>query len=344
MIHVNQFSKIYVHCPAGIVSGGAELLHQLVSYLRDNNRDAYIVYYGNFKHEIPTDYNKYNIACTDKIEDIDNNIEVIFEACFNKIFLNKNTQKILWWLSVDNFYRCSYSYLTINNIMRWSVKDGIKILCKKIYYLLIKRKNLFKNTLSLKKLSKLNFINAYQSEYAQNYLQNAGFKQTIALKDYINTEHCNSSSIENKENIVLYNPKKGLKYTQKLIKLSPHLNWIPIENMSRKEVIELMKRAKVYVDFGFHPGKDRLPRECAMNGCCIITGRKGSANFYEDVPIKNKYKFNEKKSSKKDIIKLIEWILNNYKTALKDFDFYRHSISLEKKEFENQISNIFLRN
>ena len=39
------------------------------------------------------------------------------------------------------------------------------------------------------------------------------------------------------------------------------------------------------MDFGFHPGQDRLPREAALLKNCIITNREGSAAFYKDVPI-----------------------------------------------------------
>jgi len=44
---------------------------------------------------------------------------------------------------------------------------------------------------------------------------------------------------------------------------------------------------KLYVDFGKHPGKDRMPREAAVHGCCIITGRRGAAGNPFDIPIPN---------------------------------------------------------
>lgn len=33
-------------------------------------------------------------------------------------------------------------------------------------------------------------------------------------------------------------------------------------------MILTMRKAKVYIDFGFHPGKDRIPREAVMCGAC----------------------------------------------------------------------------
>jgi len=35
---------------------------------------------------------------------------------------------------------------------------------------------------------------------------------------------------------------------------------------------------QVYIDFGHHPGQDRLPREAVQCGCVVITGKRGSGN------------------------------------------------------------------
>ena len=46
-----------------------------------------------------------------------------------------------------------------------------------------------------------------------------------------------------------------------------------------------------YIDFGPHPGMDRLPREAALAGCIVITNREGAAAHDEDVPLPPEYKF-----------------------------------------------------
>ena len=45
------------------------------------------------------------------------------------------------------------------------------------------------------------------------------------------------------------------------------------------------RRGQVYIDFGHHPGQDRLPREAAACGCLVVTGTRGSAGFHADVPL-----------------------------------------------------------
>lgn len=345
MLKFYSDTKIYVPCPAGVVTGGAELLHQLVGYLNDHGRDAFIVYFGSSmqddRNAIPEDYSGYSIRVAAEVVNSLHNIEVIYEGIFNTIYDHPATQKILWWLSVDNFYLCSRNFLSPFDYMRYDLKNGMKILYKMLKHLLLFR-NDFKSRLSLKELASIDAINAYQSEYAQDFLQQHGFPNVLPLKDYINTDHCKAFDKTIKENIVLYNPKKGLEFTKRLMREAPDISWIPLQGMSREQLIEVVRKAKVYVDFGYHPGKDRLPRECAMNGCCVITGKRGSAAFFEDVSVSGKYKFDEKIVKTNDIISTIRWTLANYDMAIDDFQYYRASIAYEKEEFESQIKKLFL--
>ena len=344
MIRIYDDTKIYVQCPGDIVTGGAELLHQLVSFLRNKGKDAYIVYFGNNRN-VPKEYKEYNIKVASEIEDNSHNISVLYEVLFYQAIQPTRIQKVLWWLSVDNFYLCGDYYLSVFDMFRWDRKKAIRIFFSRLYHNMIKRDNVYlKKPITIKQLSRVNAVNAYQSEYAQNHLCNHGFKELMPLKDYINTDHCSEFSKEGRENIVLYNPKKGLKFTNKLINAAPDIKWVPIINMTREQVKSLMQQSKVYIDFGNHPGKDRLPRECAMNGLCVITGSRGSARFFEDVWLENNYKFDESKNSIIEILDTIRDTLANYDTVIDHFSFYRERISTEKEEFEKQISDIFLRN
>ena len=161
------------------------------------------------------------------------------------------------------------------------------MLMKMLLHLCMGR-NDFKNRLTISKLASLEVINAFQSEYAQWWLHEHHFPNIVPLKDYINTDHCTFDESSKKEDIVLYNPKKGMEFTQKLISAAPDIKWVPLQGMSREQLIEVLKKAKIYIDFGYHPGKDRLPRECVMNGWCVITGMRGAAAFFGDVAIPEK--------------------------------------------------------
>jgi hypothetical protein len=112
--------------------------------------------------------------------------------------------------------------------------------------------------------------------------------------------------------------------------------------MTPEEVANLLLKAKVYIDFGHHPGKDRIPREAAISNCCVIVGKKGSARFQEDVPIKDEFKFEPKKRNIPNIIDKIRHLLDNYEREIKKFEDYKEFILNEEEKFEEDIKRIFV--
>ena len=115
------------------------------------------------------------------------------------------------------------------------------------------------------------------------------------LSDFISSTFFDGIETETiiRKNIVLYNPKKGVEFTQKIMDTCPEFEWIALQNMSHEEMKQTMLTSKVYIDFGNHPGKDRIPREAALCGCCVITGKRGSAKNDVDVKIPPSYKFDD---------------------------------------------------
>lgn len=341
MLQVYPDTKIFIYCPAGLVTGGAELLHQLCDVLNRSGCLSYIVYYGSREKKIPMDYQKYKINISEYTEDCANNIIVICESIANYTFKFKKAQIFLWWLSVDNFYYGQQSFLKIKEYFRWN-KAFVSVVLKKKLKGFLKLENRFINNYDINMLIEVG-CHGYQSEYAKDFLINHGVKKMMPLKDYINTEYFNKVSFRDREDVVLYNPRKGIKFTNKLIAFAPEINWKPIENMTRTEVLSTMQRAKLYIDFGYHPGKDRLPREAAINGCCIITGKLGAAGFWGDIPIDTQYKFNQGDVDIPLIIDKIKYLLKNYNKKISDFESYRNIILLEKSDFEKDVISTFKR-
>ncbi|MFN3786827.1 MAG: hypothetical protein ACK4SW_00305 [Sulfurihydrogenibium azorense] len=111
--------------------------------------------------------------------------------------------------------------------------------------------------------------------------------------------------------------------------------------MKREEVIKTLRKAKVYIDFGFFPDPERIPKEAAMMGCCVITGKRGSAAFFEDVSIPDKYKFEDKEENIPKIVKKIKDCFENFEERYKDFDYYRQVIRNGPKRFIEDLKNIF---
>jgi hypothetical protein len=342
MIELKKGSKVFIFAPSNAVTGGQECLHQLCDELNVSGKDAYIVYFPDNLAQIPNDYLKYNIKVALEVEDSKENVLVLFESIFNRINDYKNIQKVFWWLSVDHFFSMSKQYLSIWDYLFKMPKLLPWLIIWRSGHLLKNKKNYFLNNISIKKFAaEKDIVHCYQSMYANHFLLKNHFTEIYPLLDFINDEFCDKSTFSNKENIILYNPKKGLKITKTLIKNSPELKWVPLVNMTRTEVGNTLRKGKLYIDFGYHPGKDKIPREAAISGCCILTGLQGSAKYFEDIPIPLKYKKDEKDFNPKEIINEIHNIMNNYDSVIKDFEAY-HKIILESRlNFKNQVSKIF---
>lgn len=345
MIQYYYDSNVYVHTPANVATGGVELLHQFVHTLRNNGISAFIVLYGEEPYVIHQEYLKYNVvsALECDIDDNPHNIEVYTEVMSTLIMgNNRKTQKIMWWMSVDNYFLGKFYEISLRDIFKWDKNIAFDFFRYRLKLSVLSLSNKFKNKYSVHSIQKNGCSFAYQCEYIKSFLLKLGIQRPVPLSDYINTDFSILNSAVEKEDIVLYNPSKGLEFTNKLIKLAPDINWVPIKNLKRHELIELISKAKLYIDFGNHPGKDRLPRECALAKCCIITGKQGSAGFERDLPIPASYKFDEKLVvSSEEIVDKIRYVLNHYSICIDDFAQYRHYILLEKQKFENEVMSLF---
>ena len=334
-----KYNKIYVCTPVGAATGGVELSHQLVDYLRNKGQEAYTVYCEWNKisdcQTVTETYSQYNIATTNVIEDDSRNILILPEIYFDFILEFKSIQIGCWWMSVDNRY---YRIKTLEKIYRLKgLKEKI-IFC---YELLFGNPHKYKNSTALLKKESKRIIHFYQSKYAQHHLYDLGFYRVLPLTDYINVNFLSNSSGEKKD-IVLYNPAKGWSFTRRIIKALPNVKFVALKGLSRNEMKQLLGEAKLYIDFGTFPGKDRIPREAVISGCCVITGNLGASRFYEDVPIEEQYKFNVNKSNISSICDSIMNILKNYELCNSHFDNYRRIIKLEQKDFYEEITRAFL--
>lgn len=203
--------------------------------------------------------------------------------------------------------------------------------------------NIIKKDYYFKKLvnfSDNKIIHLYQSFYAKRFLEKMGVKNSEDLSDYLGSnfleEIVDYKSLD-RINRVLYNPKKGIDFTNKIISHGDNLRFVPLINMSQEQIIELCRTSKIYIDFGNHPGKDRFPREATYLGCVVITGRKGSAKYSQDVMIPADYKFNDDIKLIPDIIEKINYVYDNYDKVINSFDDYRSKILNEENEFEKNV-------
>lgn len=342
-------SIIYVASPSNVATGGPELLHQLVYHLRnDLNINTFMYYFPNdISNPIPQEYQQYKNPFSREIEDRKENILIVPEIP-DGVKILKNYSKIrkcVWLLGINNLYlpnlnskKTFFFYRLINKIWKIFFNEPLINLEPKIY----KKINLSSTKLP-EEIKNADFY-LVQSFYALNHLINKGIpnEKIFFLSDYLNEDFLKiKTDLSKKQNIVAYNPKKGYNFTKKIIKRAPDIKFFPIINMTRQQVIEALQKAKVYIDFGNHPGKDRVPREAAILGCCVLTNKLGSASFYEDVPIPNEYKFDDKNKNIPKIINKIRDCFDNFNERYQNFNYYREFIRKEPQKFLEDLRKIF---
>ncbi|BAK44103.1 hypothetical protein [Eggerthella sp. YY7918] len=330
--------KIYIACPADCFTGGPTLLHQFCKALLDDGCDATMLYYVGVgsrsrKVQCHPQYEKYQCGFVelDAVEDESSNYLIVPETKTDLLFNFQSIKKVIWWLSVDNYILGKLPFfgkVSKRIFKSKSTKDFID-------YRFIKERP---------ELASRNIRHLVQSEYARQFLNQleVPHSHVFDLKDYVEDSffvNPEEDSGNKREDIVLYNPKKMGAIVSKAIKAYPEVHFYPLQNMTPVQVREKMMNSKVYIDFGNHPGMDRIPREAAMCGCCIITGMRGSAGNDLDVPIPNKYKIQDE-ASPKELRDIIVEIFDNYDRVRCDFDAYREEIKLQKSKFYSDVRSV----
>ncbi|MBQ6588690.1 MAG: hypothetical protein IJI01_08430 [Butyrivibrio sp.] len=305
---------IYVLAPQNHTSGGPELSHQLCNAINRLTDVPCLMCYVDINAPFekalgidvpaPAAYEIYETDHVANADELDSPDSVIIfpEGLTLSMPYYPQAKKVLWWMSVDN-----YVVSTKESNMPF-IKDNV---C----------------------------LHLYQSYYAKDYVEKKiPGANGLYLSDYINQEHGKFIyPAKFRENIGLYNPAKGYDQIKPLVEKANWLKWVPLTGLDVPHMVLMMEAGKVYVDFGNHPGKDRIPREAAADGCCVITNKKGAAAFEGDVPIPEKYKFDNPVENLDKIDALLHDICDNFAQHQTKFENYRKMIAGEKAKFDEDV-------
>jgi len=333
MISINKNTNIYILCPANLSTGGPEELHQLGAQLIATGKNVFMCYdqYNSegFKTPVHDNYKKYNVPFCLEIENTKDNI-VIFPETYSYKLWDKEfskTQRAVWWLSVIFYLK------TLENTqLRFKKKQFYSI--KKFF-----RKYPIP---TIKRLKEPGISHIAHSFFSLDFLKNNGIQPIGQISGYMDEVfHLESNWREQKEDIVIYNAIKNGEFLNKIIQRTPQLKWQPLQQMTLDEIADWMKKAKVYIDFGFHPGREKMPREAVLLNCCLIAGKQGSAKYKEDMPISDDYHFEDTEENLPHIISKIKDCFLNFDERIKDFTDYKILISNEKKLFQESVNFVF---
>lgn len=327
-------------------------MHQMVYYLRKININANIVYADlrNKKYKIPSPYQEYiggnNYNLISEVVDDSNSIVICPETLTFLLDRFKFTQKYIWWLSVNN------------DTERSGIFDKFKILCRKLsprqIIKQIRKKNKWLNFKYFLKHKKFDFSTADEnivhlcaSYYAYDYVKNHNAKKQYLCIEPISKFFLDNISNEvetDRNNVVIYNPVKNPKFTEKIIHYCKDIQFLALKGYNQAELLMLYRKSKLYIDFGSFPGAERIPKEAVVNGCCVLTGRNGASNYYNDVPISDELKIDSDVKNLSLIRDKINAILSDYEGYYERYEEYCRTVKHLEENFVQQLMQIFLDN
>lgn len=308
--------RIFVVCPGGLVTGGPELLHQLVHALREEGRDATIVYHP-FRDgwQTPAAYERYGCPVAAQVPDADDCAVVVPEVLTRELYRLKRTRHVVWWLSVDY-------YLGVRN----SIDGWIKALRRP-----------FTSDIPAPESA----VHLFQSAYARDFVRARFGVPGFMLSDYIAPDYREPPGAIARRDAVAFNPKKGIEYTRRLMRRCPDIEFVPLQGMTRRAMRDALDASKVYIDFGTHPGKDRIPREAALRGAVVLVARRGAAAHAEDVPIPDADKISLGRRAIPQLEERIRAVFAAYEPRRQAQDGYRAAIANEPALFREQVRAAF---
>lgn len=260
---------IYILALHGVVTGGPEATHQLSDALIEQGFDARMVYFqwDDLKEGVPgefpeyagfaPEYARYKVKLARSIPDEEGSVVVLPETAAHLAPAWRNAKVLVWWLSVDNAF-ASLAHVNLNY------------------------------------LRAPNVFHASQSRYAEKFVEALQFNSLGMLSDYTVdlTEYADPMPMAERPKVVAFNARSDKVIAdlpaigEEIARLDPEIKCIAVVNMSRPEIAAVFAAARVYVDLGNFPGKDRLPREAASMGCAVVIGAAGAgaALVTEDDP------------------------------------------------------------
>ena len=297
-------NKVFFVCPR-VLTGGPLNIHQVCTHLNAIGAAAQIVYHPNPEGDHTPLYSGFpHLKIAERLEDGVGNLIVIPETYTigNAREHFPNCTIALWWLSY------------VNAALSGALTDNIAHHAEAIHL--------------------------FQSYYAYAMVRPHLSWDTwwFFLTDHLQEAHLELNPqdfVAGKRDIVCFNGNKD-NITEHLCKKA-NIDCIPIKGMTRSQMMETLQKCKVYVDNSFHPGKDRLPREAAMNGCVVITNKSGSAAYFEDVPIE------EKVALELDLYELIPTVFADYGYYFDKQESYREAIRSEMMVFAINAENFWRR-
>ena len=333
---MTPYETVYVLYPRGSRTGGPEALHQLVHTLRGVGQDAYLVpLAATAGAERVQEYAHYDAPERATIRDEPGCAVVASETAVRRLSMARQATRICWWLSVDNspLFAAAREKTYMND-------PGARA---RLLRTARAGRGLVYRT-ALRQPGWRGMVHLAQSHYAWNFVFDHLDVAPALVTDYTPVGHLDAFAkkpMRDRGLTVAYNPKKGGRLVEELIRAGAPHDFTPLSGMSRDEVFRTLCGSAVYLDAGHHPGKDRMPREAALAGAVTLVARRGSAANSRDVPIPWEHKID----MSGDAVRSARARLDDVFGALEDHkgrqSRYERFIRGEQGRFEREVEAFF---
>ena len=247
--------------------------------------------------------------------------------------VERGSAAILYWPFLPQTTPQPYQHYVCPKILRDQVPSGAVVVFPEIWPEIA---HTFKNRCALWWLSVDNFgthgqrnierisLHLCQSEYAWRHVEGLG--KRLMLTDWVSIENGNTQRLPR----VAVNPVKDAGLLRAFQQAAP-CEVIELRGLSRYGLTSALRGSKVYIDFGRHPGRDRLPREAALAGCTVFSTRHGAAGFFEDMPLDDWFKFD----TLDKVLERVASVLNG--DDVPSQDFYQSWVAGNRDVFEAEV-------
>lgn len=343
-MYITKDAIIYILCPANVVTGGPEALHQLRFYMEKCSLNAKLAYYGkNLTNPTPSRYEQYDpkFVLADQIIDNENNVVIAPESATYLLNGIQHCKKCVWWLGATAYDGKGGGLLRLLKALRNFQLTRKLTEVKKVF------SSEYKPIYPASKRNR-NVLHFCASKYAYQYVSKK-FKlepeylvEPISLNflEYNREHQLDNLSASSRNDVILYNPSKPSKIMNKLVKLE-RFEFKPLKGMTPLELIDTYRCAKLYIDFGEFGGPERIPKETVYNGCVILVANHNAAKNDFDVAIPEKFKLSDY-NDVEIVSSRIKDALENYDLYVNEFESFRQKINSLENNFIGAIKRNFV--
>ena len=328
-----KYPKVYILYPRGVVTGGPTSLHLLAQEIRGLGGEAYLVPWRRTETRPRAKaYDELGIP-EGEILDSTDNLVVTSEFSFVDLAGLKKANIAVWWLSFEN--SVPYFVHRLRN-PRLAGSIRLRILRKKI------RSGEYWRYLRATWLRRNRAIHFSNSRHAQVQLEKR-LGLTARMLAAPARIAAPSGQIPRQARWISYNPAKGgEKRIRYLSSRRTDLTFVPLSGMSPPEVAETLNASALYLDLGYFPGKDRLPREAALLGVPVIVADVGAARFDEDYLLRSWQRIDVKQDGWEEAaLASIDFVLENPEQAMKEQLPFAQQVANEAALFTQQVVDYF---